>query len=232
MSNRKINLFISGPIRPSCDDVIKVISNLKNQFPNSIIFFSTWKSNPENIKIKEFVNYFIETEEPTDEFIYNNITNKTKQQLSQPDLYKWTLSFYKMFYGLKRIFDFINESKIQIGDNELCLRIRSDIIIEFNNGYINTIINNMTNQYFVDNRRNSGVSFDDCFCITDFSNMKKVWYYENIMKLNDDLKLSWNIEDLVKRKVTKENIDILYVDKNYLKNFFVLRNNNLTENLL
>jgi hypothetical protein len=214
-------VFISGPIRPNVDRVIEVIKNKRMQFEDSKIFFSTWKNNSDNLEIRNLVDYFIEDDEPTDEFIFNSIDSRTYQQTQHGGLEHWTLSFYKMFYGIKNIFSFIEKNNLKIP--EKVIRTRSDLIISFDKNYLSEILND-SDSYFVYDRLNSGANFCDVFGISNFENMKKVWFYDDFKHLNDDLQCVWNIEELIKQRTHKNNLKISYFDKSKINDFYIFKN--------
>ena len=211
-------IFISGPIRPNIEKVKTVIKNNRSQFPNSKIFFSTWKISEDISEIKQLVDYFIETEEPNNDFIYKTISGRTYQQISHGGLEHWTLSFYKMFYGIQVLFSYIEENNLEIPNK--VIRTRSDLMISFNEDYIKQIMID-SDSYFVYDRINSGVNFCDLFGVSSFDNMKKVWYYKDLSLLNNDLKSVWNIEELIKKRSSSLNLS--YLDKSKIIDFYIFK---------
>lgn len=211
-------IFISGPIRPNIEKVKTVIKNNRLQFPNSKIFFSTWKISEDISEIKKLVDYFIETEEPNNDFIYKTISGRTYQQIYHGGLEHWTLSFYKMFYGIQVLFSYIEENNLEIPNK--VIRTRSDLMISFSDDYINQIMID-SDSYFVYNRINSGVNFCDLFGVSNFENMKKVWYYKDLSSLNDDLKSVWNIEELIKKR--SSGLNLSFLNKSKIIDFYIFK---------
>jgi len=142
---KKINLLITGPLRPN----ISYINYLITQFTNLIeydiqIFLCCWKNNNIEYNLIKGVDHLLIEEEPCDEIIFKNITSRTKQQNSiYPNIEHWTPRIYKMFFGIKKLTEYIDINKLII-DDDIVLRIRTDLFIEScNKIQFNNLINNL-----------------------------------------------------------------------------------------
>ena len=127
----KINLLISGPIRPNIDYINYLISRFKNLINyDIIIFLCYWKNTEIDQNLIKNVDYIIIEDEPEDKEIYKKITSRTIQQNDiYPKIEHWTPKIYKMFYGIKKMIEHI-DNNLLIDDNDIVLRIRTDLYID------------------------------------------------------------------------------------------------------
>jgi hypothetical protein len=238
--NNKINMniIISGPLRPSISQFLHNLENIRSNFTDCKIYLSTWKSyksggtmnreddptleinNDEIRLLQKKVDCLLLLDEPTIEEIDNIVYVKTKQQSALPSDHAFNIlakyNIYKMFFGIKKIIDFIDENNL-ISSDEIVVRYRTDLHLNIN---INEIID--IDKYYLIDRKSSGVSFDDWFGISKYENIKKIWYFENIEEYNKYVLASWNAEEIVKNKVINNNIDYKYLES--CSDVYLLRN--------
>lgn len=207
----KINLLISGPIRPNIDYINYLISRFKNLINyDIIIFLCYWKNTEIDQNLIKNVDYIIIEDEPEDKEIYKKITSRTIQQNDiYPKIEHWTPKIYKMFYGIKKMIEHI-DNNLLIDDNDIVLRIRTDLYIDdcdfikFNNllNYIkkNTIYN-----------RTRGCTCD-WFSISFYNTFKKIWYIENDNQYNEIIKNLYNAEGIITYKSKLNNINIVDIN--------------------
>ena len=131
----EIHLLFSGPIRPNIDCVKFVVANYKAQLTkyNIVTYLSTWNNNIDTYDtLRKIFDYVVINEEPTNEYIYKNLTEKTIQQrqlkYSKTPIDHWTLGIYKQFTGIRYLIDYIDNNLIK--QEDIALRIRLDSIIE------------------------------------------------------------------------------------------------------
>lgn len=207
------NILMSGPIRPSEDDVIHVIQTMRLQIPNSRIFLSTWTHSD---KIKECVDYYQVVTEPTNEEITSIVSSRTIQQ-TQLGLSDETagckFSTYRMFYGVQKVCEL---AQPYIQDTDRVIRIRTDSMFLFDPKYLSILLSSDLGSYIT----RSGDGFD-WFAITSFSILKQVWCFKNIDEYNTSIAMSWNPENAVARRI---NVPIQYLDKSKVE-YYILREN-------
>jgi hypothetical protein len=210
---KKINLLITGPLRPN----ISYINYLITQFTNLIeydiqIFLCCWKNNNIEYNLIKGVDHLLIEEEPCDEIIFKNITSRTKQQNNiYPNIEHWTPRIYKMFFGIKKLTEYIDINKLII-DDDIVLRIRTDLFIEscnkiqFNN-LINNLINDSNNNIYNRIRKHHC----DWFTISSYNNFKKLWYIENDIIYNNIIKHLFNAEDIIRYKSNLHKINVINI---------------------
>lgn len=224
-----MNIILSGPLRPSIEHFLENVKNIKSNFPNCRIFLSTWKTyksggtlnrlddpsidiKDDDIKsIESVVDYLLLLDEPSNNEIDNIVDVKTKQQSSFPVNDEWnilsTYNIYKMFWGIKKMVEFIDDNKI-LKQDDIVVRYRTDLHLNINIDEIKD-----KNIYYLISRESSGVSFDDWFSISNYNNFKKVWYFENIDEYKKYILISWNVEDIIKNRVINNDINYKYLEK-------------------
>lgn len=184
-----MHILMTGSIRPSLQYVIDSITNIKTIFPNAIthiLYWDTTESDKE-ILMRHFDNVY-PCKEPCDTDIYTNITSRTKQQVALKTIEHWTITIYKMFYGVRKIIDSIN-----IDDNDIIIRIRTDIQL---NQIKEFPLNIIPNHYYFCPRRSGGNSCD-YFGICDFNTFKRMWYYKDDNTYNKAISKSWCAETVL-----------------------------------
>lgn len=210
----KVNVLISGPIRPSQNDVCNVIKTIKRQIPECVVFLLTWKNQDELIK-KE-VDFYYQIDEPTDEDILKHIHARTIQQreLNLPDNVPCAkIPTYKMIYGFQSLCEMASE---HIGDNEIVMRLRTDSVFNFDSKYLNELISMSKDSYVA--KEGSGF---DWFALTTFSTMKHAWLFKSPEEYNSFVVNCWNPEDIIKRRVP---VPIVFINTN-LVDCYILRDN-------
>ena len=93
MSNNNIHLLISGPIRPNIDYINYFIKSLKEKTFSNFnvkVYLCFWKNKNINKNNIENVDYLFEIDEPEDNFILKNITERTIQQKNIGTIEHWT----------------------------------------------------------------------------------------------------------------------------------------------
>lgn len=213
----KVKILMSGPIRPSIENVIQNIQSLREQLEDCEVYLLTWKGN--NLEnIKPHVDYLFEISEPSDEFIKKHVTGRTKQQRElNGQIESWTSSIYKMTHGVRMLCELSN-----CKDDDIVIRIRTDSIFSFHPNVLKNLINTVGNTYTVRNRKSSGCGLDDWFAITKFKNLRDVW---TILDYNKEVQSSWNAEDLIFSRVKHYNIPIRYFDTSIV-DCYIIRDNN------
>jgi hypothetical protein len=242
--SKKINILMSGPLRPNPETVIQNILKLRNKFNNCNIVLSTWTSyrsggsfdghrddedplieiSVEDIeKIRNVVDELIISDEPTNQEIALKIKARTKQQRTLPDSDLWsklsTVNIYKMFYGIKKMVEFIDFKNLLYPD-DIVIRCRTDLFTNLNLNIEELDLN----YYYLINRIGSGVEFDDCFSISNFSNFKKVWYIVDDEIYQQYIEKSWNAEDVVKNRVLDNQLSYKYLEA---KEYYIIRNDKI-----
>lgn len=210
----KLNVLISGPIRPSEEYVCEVIRTIKQQIPSSRIFLLTWKTDCPSVK-KE-VDYFFEVDEPSDTDIVQYIHGRTIQQrqLGLPDDVPCSkIPTYKMVYGVQCLCE---KASPYIQNDEKVMRLRTDSIFKFDPEYLRELLSLDGNQYVT--KHGSGF---DWFTITTFEIFKQVWCFKSIDEYNKFVNESWNPEDIIKRRI---HVPIVLLQNN-LVDCYILRIN-------
>lgn len=210
----KLNVLISGPIRPSEEAVCQVIRTIKAQLPNCIVFLLTWTNN--YLLVKNEVDHYYQIDEPTDEYVLEHIHARTVQQreLNLPDNVPCAkIPTYKMIYGVQKLCELASE---HIGDSDIVMRLRTDSIFNFDNKYLHELITLSNDNYIA----KEGCGFD-WFALTTFSILKRVWVFESTEEYNNFVVNCWNPEDIIKRRV---HVPIIPID-NKLVDCYILRDN-------
>tara|TARA_B100001769_G_C22108408_1_gene599105 strand:+ start:1262 stop:1990 length:729 start_codon:yes stop_codon:yes gene_type:complete len=208
-----IHLLFSGPIRPNIKCVQFVLNNYKKQFENYNIktYLSTWNNNINSYEeLNKLFDYVVINDEPSDEYIYNNLTEKTIQQQqlhnTKNQIDNWTLGIYKMFFGTTYLIKYINENNL-IDDNDIVMRIRLDCIFELKewDKLLKSVERN-PNKYYV-NYVKGCMDYSDWYGISIYKNIKNIWNFHNIDFLNNIVKKSFNGEMVVKNMTLLHNIE-------------------------
>ena len=208
-----IHLLFSGPIRPNIECVQFVLNNYKKQFENYNIktYLSTWNNNINSYEeLNKLFDYVVINDEPSDEYIYNNLTEKTIQQQqlhnTKNQIDSWTLGIYKMFFGTTYLIKYINENNL-IDDNDIAMRIRLDCIFELKewDKLLKSVEIN-PNKYYV-NYVKGCMDYSDWYGISIYKNIKNIWNLHNIDFLNNIVKQSFNCEMVVKNMTLLHNIE-------------------------
>jgi hypothetical protein len=209
----KINVLISGPIRPSEEYVCKVIRTIKEQI-DCRIFLLTWTSDCK--QLRQEVDYLFETPEPNENDVIRVIHGRTRQQreLNLSDNSPCAkVPTYKMIYGVHLLCE---KASPYIRETEKVIRLRTDSIFQFNAEYLQSLLRMDGNQYIT----KAGSGFD-WFALTTFQNLKKVWMFDSIDEYNKFVNDSWNPEDIIKRRI---HVPIVLLD-NALVDCYILREN-------
>ena len=203
-----VNIFVSGPIRPTSGDVVGVINTLRGSIPNSKVFLCTWKGQVTR-EVRSAVDYAWEVEEPSIQFIQQTVTARTRQQRElHPELEKWTYSIYRMFEGVRILCEL---ARPYCDDEDVTIRIRTDAFFFFEGDYLKQLIESAEDFYTVRNRKTSGSGFDDWFAIAKYKHIRRAWTIEDY---NKALEEAWNAEDILLRSVKKWDIPIRFMDYN------------------
>lgn len=210
------HIFMTGPIRPTEEDVIYNIKKLRSQLNNSKVYLLTWRGQLTE-KIRSHVDCSFEISEPSDQFIYKHVTERTKQQKQlKNEIECWTLSIYKMIHGVQMLCE-LSDCK----DDDTIIRIRTDSIFSFKDGYLQHLVDTVGNTYTVRNRKIGGYEFDDWFAITKFINLRDVW---TILDYNQTVAASWNAEGIINSQVKKYNIPIRFFDSSVVDCYIIREN--------
>ena len=208
-----IHLLFSGPIRPNIECVQFVLNNYKKQFENYNIktYLSAWNNNINSYEeLNKLFDYVVINDEPSDEYIYNNLTEKTRQQQqlhnTKNQIDSWTLGIYKMFFGTTYLIKYINENNL-IDDNDIAMRIRLDCIFELKEwDKLLKSVERDPNKYYV-NYVKGCMDYSDWYGISIYKNIKNIWNLHNIDFLNNIVKQSFNCEMVVKNMTLLHNIE-------------------------
>lgn len=218
-NSKTIHFFITGIIRPNVKYLNFLSCKIKYLFFgfNIKLYLLTWDNlNIDNASILNFDYVFFEPE-PTDEYIYSNITNKTKQQIKlNGKINNWTFNIYKLFYGFRKIVDNIFTHNINIYDNDIVFRIRPDLyFLEYNIQEMNIILNSFSkNVFYFCPRYETALASCDWFSISSFNIFKKIYYINDDISYNELIKHVWNAEDIILFNSKKNNIKCFSLNNN------------------
>ena len=132
-NSKTLHFFITGIIRPNLLYLNFLSSKIKYLFSffNVKLYLLTWDNQNINKQNILGFDYIFFEHEPTNDYIFTNITNRTKQQI-EVGIYEnwienWTINIYKNFYGFRKIIDNITSLNINIYDDDIVFRIRPDL---------------------------------------------------------------------------------------------------------
>tara|TARA_B110000008_G_scaffold244010_1_gene253404 strand:- start:304 stop:1110 length:807 start_codon:yes stop_codon:yes gene_type:complete len=209
-NSKTLHFFITGIIRPNILYLNFLSSKIKYLFSsfNIKLYLLTWDNQNINKETIIGFDYIFFEPEPTNEYIYTNITNRTIQQIRQGNIENWTINIYKLFYAFRKIIDNITLLNINIYDDDIIFRIRPDLyFLEYNIQEMNIILNSFSkNIYYFCPRYETALSSCDWFGISSFSIFKKIYYIENDKLYNQLIKNVWNAEDIILFNSKKNNI--------------------------
>ena len=217
-NNKTLHFFITGIIRHNLLYLNFLSSKIKYLFSsfNIKLYLLTWDN--QNINKESIIgfDYVFFEPEPSDEYIYSNITNRTIQQIKLETIESTTINCYKMFYALRKIVDNITSLNINIYDDDIVFRIRPDLyFLEYNIQEMNTILNSFSkNHYYFCPRYETAIASCDWFGISSFSIFKKVYYIENDKLYNQLIKNVWNAEHVILFNSKKNNIKCFSLNNN------------------
>ena len=214
-----IHVFISGPIRPSMNDVLLCLRTLKAQLPPCKIWFSTWETSESLDTLRAEVDELIVSPEPT--FIPGA---KLLQQLIGYQTRSSVIAhgIFRMFVGVENIF-----KVAQCAEDDIVIRFRSDLLATFSPGCLQGLIEGGKHGYYVVRpRESSHVWFDDWFGIATYANMRKVWCHGSLQEFEENMNAAvYNAEEMLKRRVKKHGLPILPINEKYI-DFALCRANN------
>ena len=202
-----MKILISGPIRPSEDAVLEVIQSMRRQFPDAVIFLSTWTAN--SLRVKESVDYFSELPEPQNKDIDNMVTERTRQQQAlglSDETPGCKYALYKMMCGVENVCKLASP---YVQDSDIVMRLRTDSMFLFSPGYFPF----SPNTYVARDRDGF-----DWFCLTTFSIMKHVWCFSSLQEYKQNVRDAWNPEDFIRRRV---NVPIVDLDKTKCQSYIL-----------
>lgn len=202
-----INLLISGPIRPNIKYLNYIIDFFKKSINhNTIVFLCYWDDIKIDKSLIENVDFLFNENEPDDKQLFEKITSRTKQQKQLGTIEEWTPRIYKMFYGIKKLVDNI-ENKSLINDDDIVLRIRTDLYVEDCELNLFNILLNNIDKNTVYNRYRTHTC--DWFSISSYNIFKKIWYIKNIKEHNKIIKNLFNAEEIITYKSNINKIKIV-----------------------
>jgi hypothetical protein len=209
-----MHLFISGPIRPSLNDVLTCVRTIKSQLPPCKVWFSTWSTQISLDELRAEVDVLIVIPEPTVIPATTTLEGRDYPHLTTGV----NARIYKMFSGIENIF-----TVAPCSPDDIVIRFRSDMLANFTPGFLNKLLEAAKYGYVVRKRAETSVcDFDDCFAISTYKNMKNVWCFRTLGEFEDHMSHSHNAEHMVKRKVLQHSIPILYLDETKI-DFCLLR---------
>jgi len=203
-----INLLITGPIRPNINYINYIINYFKKIINhNVIVFLCYWDNEKIDKTLIQNVDYLFNECEPEDKEIYEKISSRTVQQRElHPNIEHWTPRIYKMFYGIKQLINKI-DNKSLINDNDIVLRIRTDLYVESCNfKSFNDLLNNIEKHSIYNRIRRHTC---DWFSISTYDIFKKIWYIENDDNHNEIIKHLYNAEAIITYKSNLNNVNIV-----------------------
>jgi len=208
-----MHLFISGPIRPSLNDVLTCVRTIKSQLPSCKVWFSTWSTQISLDELRAEVDVLIVNPEPTVIPATTTLEGRTFPQTTTGV----NARIYKLFSGIENIF-----AVAPCSSDEIVFRVRSDMLANFAPGYLDKLLEAAKHGYVVRKRVTSTCDFDDWFAISTYKNMKNVWCFRNLGEFEHHMSKSHNAEDMVKRKVLQHSLPIVYLDETQI-DFCLLR---------
>ena len=199
-----LHVFISGPIRPSMNDVLLCLQTLKAQLPPCKIWFSTWETSQPLDTLRAEVDVLIVNPEPV--FRSHAKTFEARAYPNRPD--GNTARTFKMFVGIENIFKVAH----CIYD-DIVIRFRSDLLARFAPGYLQRLIDVSKYGYVTRRRKTSYVGLDDWFGVATYAAMRNVWCHGSLQEFERNMNVSHNAEDMVKRRVDAHGLRILQIDE-------------------
>ena len=207
---KKIYLLITGPIRPNIDYINFLIKRFKNLITHKItILLSYWKDEKIDKNLIKNADFIVIENEPEDKKIFEKITSRTIQQIQlHPKIEQWTPNIYKMFYGIRKMVEYIENNSL-IDDNDIVLRIRTDLYIDdCDIKNFNDLLNNIEKNTFYNRFRNHTC---DWFSISSYNIFKKIWYIKNDDEHNNIIKNLFNAEAIIPYKCKLNKINIINI---------------------
>ena len=211
-----LHVFISGPIRPSLNDVLLCLRTLKSQLPPCKIWFSTWETSQSLDTLRAEVDVLIVNPEP-------NFRSKAKtfEARAYPNTTDgFNSRTFKMFVGVENIF-----KVAQCAPDDIVIRFRSDLLARFAPGYLQRLIDISKYGYVTRRRKTSYVGLDDWFGVATYATMKNVWCHGSLQEFEENMNASHNAEDMVKRRVEKYARRILQIEEKQI-DFAICRTGN------
>ena len=200
-----LHVFISGPIRPSMNDVLLCLRTLKSQLPPCKIWFSTWETSESLDTLRAEVDELIVNREPI--FRSKAKTWEARAYPNTPD--GFNSRTFKMFVGVENIF-----KVAQCAPDDIVIRFRSDLLANFSPGYLQQLIEGGKHGYVTRRRKTSLVDFDDWFAVAKYSDMRNVWcHYGGLQDFEENMNNSHTAEDMVKRRAEKHGLRIFQIDE-------------------
>lgn len=212
-----LHVFISGPIRPSLNDIMVCLRTLKAQLPPCKIWFSTWETSESLDTLRAEVDVLIVNPEP----IFRSKAKTFEARPYPNSANGFNCRTFKMFVGVENIF-----KVAQCAPDDIVIRFRSDLLANFASGYLSQLIEGGKHGYVTRRRRTSIVGFDDWFGIATYTNMRNVWCHPGgLPEFEENMNASHNAEDMVKRRAEKHGLHILQIDEKQI-DFALCRANN------
>lgn len=196
---------MTGPIRPSLEYVITLITSMKTALPDSISHIAYWKTTDSDYTtLTKHFDVVHPLDEPSDEFIYKTVTKRTQQQLElNGQIDHWTLSMYKMYYGIRQL---VNLSTIS--DNDPVIRVRTDIcFLDNTERNIPIVVDRIIpNTFYYTPMPACGEC--DWFAVSSFDVYKKSYYIPNDIRYNQLIHESYNSETVLLNNGKYNGVDI------------------------
>lgn len=206
MSN--IKLLITGPIRPNIEYINFLIQYFKNMIKQEITVFLCYWDTPIEKSMFKNVDYILNEIEPEDTNIFCKIKNRTIQQRQIKTIEHWTPRIYKMFYGIRKLVDFIDNNSL-IDNNDIVFRIRTDLYINnYDSVHFNNLLDNIHENTIYNRLRGHCC---DWFSISNYNVFKKIWYIHNDSDYNNIIQKLFNAEDIITYKSKLYNINIINI---------------------
>jgi hypothetical protein len=192
-----MHVLMTGPLRPSLNAVLHLHSQCREAFPGCITYIAYWATtDSDRDHLATVFDHVFPLLQPTNEFIDANVTGRTIQSRDAPRL--WPHIFYtnyKATVSIRSLIELVN-----IPDSETVLRIRSDAyLLDISpnlSSFLETI--DVDTYYTIQRPVSSANGVCDCFAITSFKTLKKVWSVNDNF-YNEVYSSVFNIENAVKK---------------------------------
>ena len=206
-----IHLVITGPIRPNIDYINYITAKFRSLLNTHVtIFLGYWQNSDVDERLIENVDFKYCEKEPEDTEIFDQITGRTKQQKQMhPKIEHWTPRIYKMFYGIRKMVERIEKGGL-IGDNEIVIRMRTDLHVDnCDIFHLNNLLNNVNHNTIYNRTRTNHTC--DWFSISTYNTFKKIWWIENNDHYNNVINQLHNAEAIITYKCALHGINIMNI---------------------
>ena len=221
---RKIHVVLIGQIRPNIEYNVSLIKKIKNDIPQIITHISYWKTNMDDKKILlDNFDFVYENDEPSLEHCVKKLNRVPRQTVIEGMDFNALINIYKTFVNMWYFFE---KSAQNIADRDILFRFRTDIVYQIINlNEFNKFIKSLENfsgdiPYYMVSRSDVWKGCCDWHGISQYTNIKMVWGFSNIVDNPKDYNLLigsvYNAETIIAAKIKKNNIKVYYIN-NFLR---------------